>query len=257
MAWASFPYPDPAYVYTAARLRKGWSRLHAGDAQPWPAHASEVEAWIAFHAGHFEQATRQGLAAGPGGYAAANKAACIHAVYLEHSAAAKNARLREVIERCVQQQARQPSDAAAFYWHAYALGREAQAISVVKALAQGVGGKIKASLDTTLALAPRHADAHIALGGYHAEIIDKVGALLGGSTYGASREEAIRHFKQALSINPDSAIARVEYANALVMIDGRKAAPAAIALCKEAANKTPRDAMERLDVERARQALED
>lgn len=257
MAWASFPYPDPAYVYTAAGLRKAWRRLHAGDAQPWPTQAPAVEAWISFHAGHFEQAARQGLAAGPAAYAAANKAACIHAVYLERSGAAKSARLREVIERCAQQQARQPSDAAAFYWHAYALGREAQAISVVKALAHGVGGKIKASLDATLALAPRHADAHIALGVYHAEIIDKVGALLGGITYGASREEAIRHFKQALSINPDSAIARVEYANALVMMDGRKAAPAAIALCEEAVAQTPRDAMERLDVERARQALED
>jgi tetratricopeptide (TPR) repeat protein len=257
MAWATFPYPDPAYVYTAAGLRKAWRRLHAGDAEPWPSEAQVVDAWIAFHAGQFERAVRQGLDAGAAGHAAANKAACIHAVYLETSAARKSERLLQVAERCEHEQARQPSNAAAFYWHAYALGRYSQDISVIKALAQGLGGKVKASLDTTLTLAPRHADAHIALGVYHAEIIDKVGALVGGLTYGASKAEAFRHFQQALSLNPDSAIARVEYADALVMLDGRKQAQEALALCREAAAMTPHDAMERLDVERARQELED
>jgi len=257
MAWAKFPYPDPAFVYTAASLKKAWGRLHAGDAEPWPHDAQVVEAWIAFHAGEFERAARQGLDAGMAGYAVANKAACIHAVYLEKSEAKERERLQQVVDRCEEQQAREPGNAAAFYWHAYALGRYSQAISVVKALTQGIAGKIKASLDTTLELAPRHADAHIALGVYHAEIIDKVGGLVGGLTYGASRNEALRHFKTALSLNPDSAIARVEYADALIMLDGRKQAQVALALCEEAAAMTPHDAMERLDIERAREELED
>lgn len=257
MAWAKFPYPDPAYVHTAASLKKAWGRLHAGDAEPWPHDAQVADAWIAFHAGEFERAARQGLDAGLAGYAAANKAACIHAVYLEKSGAKQRERLLQVVDRCEEQQVREPGNPAAFYWHAYALGRYSQSISVVKALAQGIGGKIKASLDTTLELAPRHADAHIALGVYHAEIIDKVGALVGGLTYGANRSAAIAHFKKALSLNPDSAIARVEYADSLIMLDGRKQAQAAIALCEEAAAMTPHDAMERLDIERAREELED
>lgn len=257
MAWARFPYPDPRYVYSAAGLRKAWRRLHAGDAEPWPEAAPLVDAWIAFHAGRFEEAARQGLEAGTDGYAVANKAACIHAVYLETSAAKKGQRFLQVAERCERQQARQPNNPAAFYWHAYALGRHAQAVSIVKALAQGVGGKVRASLETTLALAPRHADAHIALGVYHAEIIDKAGALLGALSHGASREAAIGHFRQALDLHPQSIIARVEYAQALAMLDGRKGAQAAIALCEEAAAIEPHDAMERLDVERARQALAD
>jgi tetratricopeptide (TPR) repeat protein len=256
MAWARFPYPDPAYVYTAAGLKKAWPRLHAGDAEPWPGDAQVREAWIAFHAGQFEQAARQGLDVGLDGYAVANKAACIHAVYLEHSDTTKRERLQQVIERCEEQQAGQAQNAAAFYWHAYALGRHAQAISVVKALAQGIAGKIKSSLDATLALAPRHADAHIALGVYQAEIIDKVGALMGGLTYGVSRSAAIAHFKTALSLNPDSAIARVEYANSLIMLDRKGNAHEARALCEQALALAPRDAMERLDIERARNALE-
>lgn len=255
MAWAKFPYPEAAYVRTAASLRRAWRRLHAGDAEPWPTDARVVEAWIAFHAGQFEQAARLGLAAGPAGYAAAHKATCIHATYLEASMGTRSERYLQVAQRCEQQQVEQPSNPAAFYWHAYALGRYSQAISVAKALVQGVGGKVKLSLDATLALAPRHADAHTALGVYHAEIVDKVGALLGGLTYGASREASFAHFRKALDLNPDSAIARVEFADALLMLDGAGGKDTAIALRQEAAAMTPLDAMERLDVERARQAL--
>jgi tetratricopeptide (TPR) repeat protein len=257
MAWTKFPYPNSGYVYTSAALKQAWGRLHAGDAEPWPHDAAVVEAWIAFHAGKFEQAAHAGLELGLAGYPVANKATCVHAVYLEKAAAAKRARLQEVAGRCEQQQAQQPNNAAAFYWHAYALGRYAQEISVFKALAQGIGGKVRASLDTTLALAPKHADAHIALGVYHAEIIDTTGALAARLTYGASRDAALKHFKAALALNPGSAIARVEYARALVMLEGRAKAGEAIALCREAAALEPHDAMERLDVERARQELDD
>lgn len=255
MAWARFPYPDQRFHYSATGLKEAWRGLHAGDAEPWPRGAALVEAWIAFHAGDFEQAAKKGLALGLPGHAVANKASCMQAVYLDRSADTKCERLQEVIRRCELQQAQQPEKAAAFYWHAYALGRYAQEISVVQALAQGIGGKVRASLDATLALAPRHADAHIALGVYHAEIIDKIGAVIARLSYGASRADAIAHFKKALSLNPASAIARVEYARALSMLDGRGADAEAAALRREAADAEPHDAMERLDIERARQEL--
>lgn len=256
MAWTKFPYKDDAYVYTAASLKKAWARLHAGDAESMPKDPVLVDAWIAFHAGDFEKAVQLGLEQGADGYAVANKAACMYATYLEKNEKRKIAMFEEIAERCEEHQAEQPKNAAAWYWHAYALGRYAQGISVVKALSQGVGGKVKHSLDTTLKLAPKHADAHIALGAYHAEIIDKVGAMIGGLTYGAKKDEGLAHFKSALKLNPDSAIARIEYANALVMLDGKKKMDEAVALYEEAAAREPKDAMERLDVELAREELE-
>lgn len=256
MAWKAFPYPCADFDYTSASLKKAWAALHAGDVEPWPRGAALVAAWIDFHAGRFEPALRAGLALGLPGYTVANKAACMQAVYLD-SRADKCARLLEVAERCERQQQEQPGNAAAFYWHAFALGRHAQDISVLKALAQGVAGKVKAGLDAALRLAPRHADAHIALGVYHAEIINQVGALVASLTYGASRDTALRHFRHALELNPGSAIARVEYARGLVMLDGRAKAGEAFALCEQAAAGMPRDAMERLDIERARQELAD
>ena len=80
---------------------------------------------------------------------------------------------------------------------------------------------MKAALETAIKLQPRHADAHIALGAFHAEVIDKVGALL-GRTQGASRDQGLQMYKTALKLNPVSAIAMVEYANGLVMLEGDK-----------------------------------
>lgn len=85
MAWIKFPYPDAAYTYSAASLKKNWPRLHGGDAEPLPQDPALQAAWIAFHAGQFEQAVKSGLALGTAGYAVANKAACIYATYLEKS----------------------------------------------------------------------------------------------------------------------------------------------------------------------------
>lgn len=257
MAWTTFPYPDDAYAYTPSSLKKAWKRLHAGDAEPCPGQMGLLQAWIEFHAGRFEDAANHGLAEGLPGYNVAAKATCIHANYLEKAGARRHALFDAVAARCKQLQAQQPDNPGAYYWHAYALGRRAQDLSVLTALRHGVGASIRASLETTLQLSPKHADAHIALGVYHAEVIAKAGTLVAGLTYGASRDASIAHFDRALALNPGSAIARVEYANALALMDGKKGMAAAMRLCREAAAMRPQDAMERLDIELARQEIED
>ena len=256
-SWAKFPYADKKFVYTAATLKKAWERLHKGDCEPFPKDEAVVEAWIAFHAGEFHKAAELGAKAGGAGITVANKATSIYANYLEENDKTKLTLFEEVAARAEQQQADEPKNANAFYWHAYALGRYAQGISVAKALAAGIGGKVKASLETAIKLAPKHADAHIALGAYHAEIIDKVGAMVGGLTYGAKKDVGLKHFETALKLNPDSAIARIEMANGLVMLEGKKALAKAEALYGEAAACEPADAMEKLDIELAKAELED
>lgn len=255
--WSRFPYPDKKYTYTAATLKKSWDRLHRGDVEPYPRDAAVVDAWIACHAGEFQKAAEAGLAAGGAGITVANKATAIYANYLEDDDKRKLALFEEVAARAEKQQAAEPANANAYYWHAYALGRYAQGISIAKALAQGIGGKVKASLETALKLAPKHADAHIALASYHAEVIDKVGSMIGGLTYGAKKEAGLKLYEAGLKLAPDSAIARIEYANGLVMLEGKKALARAESLYAEAAACEPLDAMERLDVELAKAELED
>jgi len=126
----------------------------------------------------------------------------------------------------------------------------------VKALAQGIGSKVKASLDKALALAPNHADAHLALGAYHAEVVAKVGGTLAKLTYGASRDEAVKHFALARKLLPDSAICRIEEANGLVLLFGKAKLAEAEKLYAEAAKCSPADAMQKLDAEHAREEAE-
>lgn len=249
--WKKFPYPDKAFAYAGADLDKNWARLHRGDCEPFPADAAVQDAWRAYHAGDFAKAVELGLKAGDAGINAANKAAMIYANYLEDDEDEKLRLFEEIADRCVARQAAEPDDANAWYIHAYALGRYSQGISIGKALAQGLGGKVRGSLEQALKLQPAHADALIALGTWHAEIIDKVGSLVGGLTYGAKKEMGEKHFRAALELNPDSAIARTEYANGLVMLFGRSRIKEAEKLYAEAAARTPADAMEKLDVEAA------
>lgn len=254
--WTSFPYDASDYTYDTAALKKQWARLHASDAEPCPKDAGALAAWAAFHRGDFQSAYELGLKAGGAGVTAANKAQSIYANYLEKNDKKKLEMFLEVSERAEAQQAEDPKNASAYYWQAYALGRYSQGISVARALAQGLGAKIKTALETTLQLAPKHADAHAALGTFHAEVIDKVGKLL-GKTQGADAATGLKMFKKALELNPNSAVLRVEYANGLVMLEGEKKMKEAEKLYAEAAAHQPADAMERLDVEMAKSEMEE
>ncbi|MEO7150169.1 MAG: hypothetical protein ABIX46_00425 [Burkholderiaceae bacterium] len=254
--WTAFPHDAAEYTYTVTALEKQWTRLHAGDVEPMPTDAAVLAAWVHFHAGEFEKAVAAGLAAGPAGTTVANKAQAIYATYLERSEKARLGLFLEVAQRAEAQAAQAPKNANAHYSMAYALGRYSQGISIGKALAQGLGGKVKGALETTIQLAPRHADAHVALGAFHAEVIDKVGSLL-GRTQGASKDAGLALFRKALELHPQSAIAKVEYANGLVMLEGEKKMKEATRLYEEAAALQPLDATERLDVEMAKAELAD
>ncbi len=254
--WTAFPHDNSAYLYDATTLKKKWARLHAGDAEPLPKDDKVLAAWALFHAGEFQKASEAGMKAGGAGLTVANKAQAIYANYLEKTEKTKLALFMDVAQRAEAQAGAEPKNANAWYLMAYALGRYSQGISVAKALAQGLGSKVKGALETAIKLAPKHADAHIALGAFHAEVIDKVGSLL-GRTQGANKDTGLAMYQTALKLNPSSAIAMVEYANGLVMLEGKKKMKEATKLYEDAAACDPQDAMERLDVEMAKAELED
>jgi tetratricopeptide (TPR) repeat protein len=254
--WAAFPHPEKTYVHDLAGLKKSWARLHRGDCEALPKEPGALDAWRHFHAGAFAEAVDAGRKAGGTGIHAAVKAQMIYANYLEKSEKAKLALLEEAADWADARRGEAPNLANAHYFYAYALGRYSQGISIAKALAQGYGGKIKDALNAAIKLEPKHADAHTAYGSYQAEIIDKVGGLVAAMTYGAKKDSALEHFQKALKLNPESAIARIEYANGLIMLFGKTRIADAEKLYKDAAACKPADAMERLDVELARSELE-
>jgi tetratricopeptide (TPR) repeat protein len=254
--WTAFPQLGD-FHFTNASVKKQWGRLHAGDAEPLPENPEVIEAWTLFHNGEFQKAAEAGLKAGGGGITAANKATAIYANYLEKKEKTKLDLFVEVSQRAEAQAAQDAKNPNAWYWQAYALGRYSQGISVAKALAQGLGGKVKEALEKTIKLQPKHADAHIALGAFHAEVIDKVGSLIGGMTYGAKKEVGLKLFQDALKINPASAIGMIEYANGLAMLEGDRKMKEATKLYEQAAASKPMDAMERLGVELAKAELQE
>ena len=253
--WTKFPHAAAAYAYDGAALKKHWERLHRGDCEPLPKDVAVLDAWRHYHAGEFEQAVEAGLAAGGPGVNAAIKAQSIYANYLEKADKAKLALFEAAADWAAERRASAPKDANGHYLYAYALGRYSQGISVAKALAQGFGGKIKDALTLALKLAPAHADAHTAYGAYQAEVVNKVGGIVAGMTYGAKKESALEHYQRALKLHPDSAIARIEYANGLILLFGKGRLGDATVLYEQAAACKPMDAMERLDVELARSEL--
>jgi tetratricopeptide (TPR) repeat protein len=254
--WALFPYSDPPFDFSIDDLRNAWDELHRGDCETLPADPKLLEAWCCFHRGEFEQAVSLADECGVTGHAVANKATGIYATYLEEDEGRQIQCFKSAITRAENAMAERPDDPNAHYFHAFNLGRYSQSISIVKALKQGAGGKVLASLRKTLRLQPDHAEAHTALGMYHAEIIDKVGKLIAKMTYGASEGEAIEHFETALELTPSAPIAHIEYGNGLYLLFGDDRLDEVTDLYVNASEFVPRDAMEQLDVESALAELE-
>ena len=274
--WAPFPHPDKAFDHAGDKLAKAWKQLHAGDLEPYPdeKHVAKLlksnpklgkdagkiatrlqDAWRAFHRGDFQDAHDAGIALGALGASVAIKAGGIHATYLVKSDKDKLARYAALAELADDAIAALPGEANSHYRRAFALGRYSQCLSVAQALAQGIAGKVKSSLDAALKLASKHAEARTALGLYNAEIVGKVGGMLAKLTYGASAGEADKQLKEALKLTPDSPIAWIEFGNAQLAMRGEKGEDDAAAAFDRAARLEPHDAMERLDSEWAKAQL--
>ncbi|SDJ24806.1 hypothetical protein [Variovorax sp. OV700] len=255
--WTPLPYADVPR-YDARSLLVHWPRLHAGHPLPPPAEGHPLaEGWLLYHNGEFQRAAALGLLHGAEGLVLANQATAIYANYLEPRESVRLSMFRQVIERAAAQVASEPGNCHALYWQAYALGRYSQGISVARALAQGLGSKLKGALEQVIELQPDHADAHIALAAFHAEVIDKVGALVGRMTYGVRAEMSVELFERGLELHPHSPSALMEYGRALLMLHGDARLREATQLYEKAAALLPVDAKERLDVELARAGLSD
>jgi len=279
---SKFPHDATAFTYEGSALLESWPDLHRGDCVEFPdadwvkeclddapgaapdsfdgdysvLAASIQDAWRSYHTGDFQQAIKLSEQCGVLAHAPANKAAGVYATYLEDDVSVQQACYLAAIERAEKAIEVLPDDPNSHYFHAFNLGRYSQSISIVKALSQGIGGKIQTSLENTLYLQPEHADANIALGAYYAEVINKVGKMLGKLTYGATPAKALKHFERAIELSPDAPIAHIEYGNGLYLLFEEDRLDEVTDLYVKATEMQPVDAMAKLDIEAALAELE-
>jgi len=254
--WTAFPYAGD-YNFDSDSVRKNWARLHVGDQEPLPKNHDLLQAWAHFHNGDFQKAMALGQSLGAAGLNVANKAMCVYASYLEKHESRRQAIFKEVAQKAEQQLVQDPTNYNARYLRAFALSRYSQSISVAKGLAQGLGAKIKTDLEDVIRQQPKHLDAHVALGSYHAEVIDKVGNLIGAMAYGANKDVGLNLFTKAVQLNMQSAFCLIEYAHAMLMLGGEEMMKEASRMYQLAARAKPVDAAERLEVEMAKSELKD
>lgn len=278
--WAKFPHDQKAFDFSGDKLKKAWPSLHSGDCEPYPDDkraaalikaagkaapkglkaeelASQLQqAWAAYHHGDFQQAFELSESLGPVGASVACKAMGIHTTYLVDDEDEQLKRFEQAGKLAEAAIAALPDEANSHYRFAFAMGRYSQGISITKALKMGLATKVRKALDATLELAPKHAEAQTALALYHAEIISKIGAMIGGMTYGAKASEAEKLMASALKLTPDSPIAHLEHGNMLMLLYGDKKEDAAANAIEKASKLKPKDAMEKLDAEHAKAQLE-
>lgn len=275
LRFTASPDGATAFDFSGDLLKKHWTALHAGDQEPFPdgkrtaaliAEAGKApkgvdaaslsdklqDAWRAFHAGDFGHAYQAGSALGALGASVAVKALGIHTAYLVDDSDDRVERFEIAAELAETAVAALPDQANSHYRLAFALGRYSQGISIAKALKLGLAGKVREQLDATLELAPKHAEAHLAMAVYHGELISKVGSLVAGLTYGAKAAKADEHIATALKLCPKAPIVHVEHANVLTLLHGKRRADEVTKALTTALKLSARDAMEWLDLRQAR-----
>lgn len=240
---------DAAFIKDLSEhdLCANWEQLHIADGEPLPDGAL-LAAWLLFHQGHYSQAAKAAMELGNDGLPVLMRSVVAYTDYVCEDEDASTAMLEQAYLYGEKTLADDHSTNAAFTT-ALCMGRYAQQLSIVKALKEGLGNKVKNLLAETLGDNPDHAEAHIAMAMYHAEIIDKVGSMIGGLTYGASADTARDHLEKGLALAPN-AINLIEAGNAYLLLDGeKKGMKKATALYQQAAECNPLDCLQTMDVD--------
>ena len=272
-SWKPFSRADAAFGHEGERLREAWPRLHAGDHEAFPEEAGIAEAlatearlgdhllgtdataisknlqdaWRAYHGGDFRQAWELGTQAGPLGASVAIAAAGVHARFLLDDEKQRVACYEALVQRASDTIDLLPLDPNSHFRYAWALGLLGREISTMQVLTEGLGSKLHAALEAALELDADHAEAHTALGLYHAQVIEKIGAALARLTWRVDPEAAEAHLRTAIRLTPDAPSAWIGLGIGLELLDAKAHAAESADALRTAAGMQPIDARQALE----------
>ncbi len=281
-SWKPFPQPAAAFEYAGEGLREAWPRLHAGDREAFPDQATIAEAlatearlgdhllgtdaaaisnnlqdaWRAYHRGDFQPAWDLGTQAGPLGTSVAVAAAGVHSRFLLDDERERIACYEALIQRAGDTIDLLPLNPNNHFRYAWALGLLSREVSAVQVLTEGLGSKLHAALEAALELDADHAEAHTALGLYHAQVIERIGAALAKLTWRVDPEAAEAHLRTAIRLTPEAPGAWLGLGIGLKLLDARKHAGECTNAFRTAAAMKPIDARQALEIGYAMQRMQ-
>ncbi|WP_157205877.1 tetratricopeptide repeat protein [Calidithermus timidus] len=197
--------------------------------------------------GKLQAAYSEALKLGNAGYVLAAKAASYYAGY---QAADKERgswydKAEEAAKKAIQAD---PDNPEAYFELARAHGRLAQFRGILESL--NLASSVRDNLNKALKLNPNHAGAKVALALWHLELTQKgVGWL-----YGANMGQVVPLFEEAIKLEPQTIIHRVEYATALARMNRKAEAVKQLEFALSLPAKTYAD---QKDQERAKKQLEE
>lgn len=107
------------------------------------------------------------------------------------------------------------NNAEAYFELARAQGRMAQYAGIMESL--GIAKDMKRNLDKAISLNPKLAGAYVALGLWHANLNSK--GFIATSATGANKNEVVPNFKKAVALEPNNPTHRLEYVNAMLLLN--------------------------------------
>lgn len=233
----SRPAQQRMALVLAAGLLLGAASLQADDL---------ADAHAAFDAGRFLEAAELSARVGSAdGLVLAAGALRVHGSYLA-PAEEQQGYFQQAMEHAQAAIELAPDDPWTHVESSSAIGRYAQTIGIGEALTGGYGGKMRDALHKALELDPDNAIAQLALGSWHANVVDRTGALVGRMTFGATRKKAMEHLERALALAPNDKAVLLETGTALLVLDADKHRARALELLEAAVAVPPGNAFETL-----------
>lgn len=210
---------------------------------------SQQAAQVLFDQGKWQEAANAAAALGTSeGLALAAEATTAGAGLVPD--AQKKALFTKAQDYAKQAIAKNPNSADAYFELARAQGRLAQFVGIVES--SSIATEMKKNLDQALKLNPKMAGAYVALGLWHSNLVAKLGFAAG--LKGANKNQVIPNFKKAIELEPDVAIHRIEYVNAMQLL-GNKDKAFAVSQLEKAISIPANTYWEKRDLEQAKAML--